>query len=314
MDWLKSILQSLPLEKISDILGEIVIWWSQMVKGVPPADLPAYAYIGGGIVVLALWVLIARILPRPLGGISWVMLFAVLFAPGTALSDPSTIAPASISVVYAVMMKDMAAAASNTLPILVVLVVGLFIGFVWQLIRGAFESSLEEARRRMALDTEANLQLAGGNYIAEHETVADSQSTNIPVVTPMHELEKAEPRATQVSLHKAVEPVVAKDSISDENVGTESVATKNVATKNAITEPVLNKDIITEAVITDVTISAVPKKPKIEGFYSKKMAKVNDNKDSLGDKATVSDAIDVKTNNHTLPDSSAKTDVVKDKK
>lgn len=285
MDWLKSILQSLPLEKISDILGEIVIWWSQMVKGVPPADLPAYAYIGGGIVVLALWVLVARILPRPLGGISWVMLFAVLFAPGTALNDPSTIAPASISVVYAVMMKDMAAAASNTLPILVVLVVGLFIGFVWQLIRGAFESSLEEARRRMALDNEANLQLAGGNYIAEYEQVTDSQPTDIPVVASMPKLEKAEPRATQVSLNKAVEPVIVKDSVIE----------KDDATNSAITELDLNKNSTTEAVTTNTLVSAAPKKPKIEGFYSKKMAKEKVNKDDTVEKVAVSETIDVKT-------------------
>ncbi len=144
MDWLKSILENLPLEKLSDILGEIVIWWSQMVKNVPPADLPMYAYLGGSIVVLLLWILVARMLPRPLGGV----LFAVLLAPGTALNDPSVIAPASISVVYAIMMKDTATAITNALPILVVLVVGLFVGFVWQLIRGAFDSSLEKARRR----------------------------------------------------------------------------------------------------------------------------------------------------------------------
>lgn len=285
MDWLKSILQSLPLEKISDILGEIVIWWSQMVKGVPPADLPAYAYIGGGIVVLALWVLVARILPRPLGGISWVMLFAVLFAPGTALSDPSTIAPASISVVYAVMMKDMAAAASNTLPILVVLVVGLFIGFIWQLIRGAFESSLEEARRRMAIDTEANLQLSGSNYSAEYEKATDSQPTDIPVVASMPELERAEPRATQVNLNKAIELVMVKDNIIE----------KDDATNSAITDLDLNKNSTTEAVTTDTLISAAPKKPKIEGFYSKQMAKEKVNKDDTVDKAVVSEAIDVKT-------------------
>lgn len=255
-----------------------------MVKGVPPADLPAYAYIGGGIVVLALWVLVARILPRPLGGISWVMLFAVLFAPGTALSDPSTIAPASISVIYAVMMKDMAAAASNTLPILVVLVVGLFIGFIWQLIRGAFETSLEEARRRMAIDTEANLQLAGGNYSAEYEKATDSQPTDIPVVASMPELERAEPRATQVSLKKAIEPVMAKDNIIK----------KDGATNSAITDLDPNKNSTTEAVTTDMLILAAPKKPKIEGFYSKQMAKEKVNKDDTLDKAVVSEAIDVK--------------------
>lgn len=55
MDWLKNILHSLPLESISDILGEIAIWWGQMVKDVPPADLPMYAYLGGSILVLVLW-------------------------------------------------------------------------------------------------------------------------------------------------------------------------------------------------------------------------------------------------------------------
>ncbi len=168
MDWLKSILDSLPLETISDILGEIVIWWSQMVKDVPPADLPMYAYLGGAIVVLVLWLLVARILPRPLGGMSWMVLFAVLLAPGTALGDASLIAPASISVVYAIMMKDITAAITNALPILVVLVVGLFIGFVWQLIRGAFESSLDKARSRTAEDAQANnMQLATGSYLEE---------------------------------------------------------------------------------------------------------------------------------------------------
>lgn len=167
MDWLKSILQSLPLEAISDILGEIVIWWSQMVKDVPPADLPMYAYIGGAVVVLILWILVARMLPRPLGGMSWMVLFAVLFAPSSALGDPSQIAPASIGVIYAIMMKDTAGAISHLVPILVVLVVGLFIGFIWQLIRGAFESSLDKARTRSAEDTEATMQLTTGNYMSD---------------------------------------------------------------------------------------------------------------------------------------------------
>lgn len=179
MDWLKSILQSLPLDKISDILGEIVIWWSQMVKGVPPDDLPMYAYLGGSIVVLLLWILVARIMPRPLGGMTWMALFAVLLAPGSALGDPSMIAPASISVVYAVMMKDTALAISSAMPILVVLVVGMFIGFVWQLIRGAFESSLDKARTRSMDDIKATMQLVGGNYLASRMNVEEA-ATPVP--------------------------------------------------------------------------------------------------------------------------------------
>ena len=179
MDWLKNILHSLPLESISDILGEVAIWWGQMVKDVPPADLPMYAYLGGAVLVLVLWILVARVLPKPLGGMSWMVLFAVLLAPGTALGDPSELAPASISVVYAVMMKDYAGAVANMLPILVILVAGLFVGFVWQLIRSAFASSLDKARSRSAEDTQATLQMTTGSYLPEGATVTDQPDTNV---------------------------------------------------------------------------------------------------------------------------------------
>ncbi|MGE6440380.1 hypothetical protein IEE84_08540 [Psychrobacter sp. 28M-43] len=179
MDWLKNILHSLPLESISDILGEIAIWWGQMVKDVPPADLPMYAYLGGAVLVLVLWILVARVLPKPLGGMSWMVLFAVLLAPGTALGDPSELAPASISVVYAVMMKDYAGAVANMLPILVILVAGLFVGFVWQLIRSAFASSLDKARSRSAEDTQATLQMTTGSYLPEGATVTEQPETNV---------------------------------------------------------------------------------------------------------------------------------------
>ena len=179
MDWLKNILHSLPLESISDILGEIAIWWGQMVKDVPPADLPMYAYLGGAILVLVLWVLVARVLPKPLGGMSWMILFAVLLAPGTALGDPSELAPASISVVYGIMMKDYAGAIASMLPILVVLVAGLFVGFVWQLIRSAFASSLDKARSRSAEDTQATLQMTTGSYLPEGASVTEQPETNV---------------------------------------------------------------------------------------------------------------------------------------
>lgn len=210
MDWLKSILESLPLEKISDILGEIVIWWSQMVKGVPPADLPMYAYIGGAVIVLALWILVARMLPRPFGGMSWIVLFAVLLAPGSALDNPSLLAPASISVVYAVMMKDSAAAVNSALPIMVVLVLGLFIGFIWQLIRGAFETSLDKARLHTAQDSELSMQLAGDNHLSDHIVSSDSDSqTNKEPVTRVSTLKKVEPvKPNVIKQNKSSQPLL----------------------------------------------------------------------------------------------------------
>ncbi|WP_367107188.1 hypothetical protein [uncultured Psychrobacter sp.] len=232
MDWLKNILQSLPLDKISDILGEIVIWWSQLVRNVPPADLPMYAYLGGSILVLLLWILVARMMPRPLGGMSWMVLFAVLLAPGTALSDPSVIAPASISVVYAVMMKDFAAAVTNALPILVVLVVGLFIGFVWQLIRGAFDSSLDKARLRTAEDTQANMQLATGNYLAGHTAKQDKQTVTLKKTSttaaqqPNRGLLTEKPTKISVAQKIVAKAKTAKKSAEDNDIE-KSITTDN---------------------------------------------------------------------------------------
>ena len=189
----------------------------QLVKDVPAADLPMYAYLGGVIIVLILWLLVARVLPRPLGGMSWMMLFAVLLAPGTALGDPSVIAPASISVVYAIMMKDTAGAIANMLPILVVLVVGLFVGFVWQLIRGAFESSLDKARSRTAEDTQATMQLTTGNYLTDNASLAESSDDS--VLMSKSEITKPEMAKTEinkpeaeVSLKKDNKPLKQADS------------------------------------------------------------------------------------------------------
>ena len=243
MDFFRSILQSLPLEGLSDILGEIVIWWSQMVSGVPADDLPMYAYLGFSIIVLLLWILIARIMPRPLGGMSWMILFAVLLAPGTALSDPSTIAPASISVVYAIMMKDTAGAVANALPVLVVLVAGLFVGFIWQLVRGAFESSLDKARLRTAADTQATMQLTTGSYLMDDALVEDA-----PVPTKNKELLPFAMLKKKSAKKTAFVPTGAK-----------------VETKS---EPVADITPITPTIQEE----RVARKP-VEGFYSKKMAK-----------------------------------------
>ena len=211
MDWLKGIVSSLPLEAISDILGEITIWWGQLVKDVPAADLPMYAYLGGVIIVLILWVLVARVLPRPLGGMSWMILFAVLLAPGTALGDPSVIAPASISVVYAIMMKDTAGAIANMLPILVVLVVGLFVGFVWQLIRGAFESSLDKARSRTAEDTQATMQLTTGNYLADDAGLVEPSNNSALMSKP--DIAKPEMAKTGINKHEAEASLAKGDKL-----------------------------------------------------------------------------------------------------
>ena len=186
MDWLANFIANLPLDEISDRLSELTRWWSNLVDGVPPDLLPLYAYVCFSVIVLLLWLFIVRVLPKPFGGMSWLAVFAVLLTPTMALGDTGDIAPANIAVVYGILMKDMGLALPNPLPILVVFAVGLFLGFIWQLIKGLIDKAVEKSRQQALLDEQAEreyaeeqLALASANYAS----VVDTNVGNEPDAT-----------------------------------------------------------------------------------------------------------------------------------
>ena len=165
MEWLRNIVVNLPLDEISDTVSRLTIWWSNLVADVPPDMLPIYAYVGFSAVVLLLWLFIVRILPSPLGGMSWLALFSILLAPGSAAGETGEIAPASIGVIYGILMKEPGVALRSLLPILIVFAVGLVLGFIWQMIKSTIENSAEKLRQQAIEDEKANLQLASANYV-----------------------------------------------------------------------------------------------------------------------------------------------------
>lgn len=123
------------LDQIGSVIGEIVVWWTQLVKGIPPDSLPMTAYVGFSIIVLLLWILVVRVLPKTLAGLSWIILFAILLTPTTSLGTPPEMAPASIAVVYGILMKDSSIIFNSLLPIMIVITVGCILGFLWQIVR-----------------------------------------------------------------------------------------------------------------------------------------------------------------------------------
>lgn len=146
MEWLRNIVINLPLDEISDSVSRLTIWWSNLVADVPPDMLPIYAYVGFSAIVLLLWLFIVRVLPSPLGGMSWLALFSILLAPGSAAGNTGEIAPASIGVIYGILMKEPGLALRSLLPILVVFSVGLVLGFIWQMIKNIVEKSADQSR------------------------------------------------------------------------------------------------------------------------------------------------------------------------
>lgn len=124
------------LDKIGEMIGSIVLIWNKLVSGVPPDKLPMLAYIGFSILALLLWTLVARMLPRTLAGLSWIILFAILLTPTTSIGTDPQIAPAAVGIVYGILMKDNGIVLNSLLPILVVITVGCILGFLWQFIKG----------------------------------------------------------------------------------------------------------------------------------------------------------------------------------
>lgn len=220
MEWLRNIVINLPLDEISDSVSRLTIWWSNLVADVPPDMLPIYAYVGFSAIVLLLWLFIVRVLPSPLGGMSWLALFSILLAPGSAAGNTGEIAPASIGVIYGILMKEPGLALRSLLPILVVFSVGLVLGFIWQMIKNIVEKSADQSREQALADEKANMQLASANYVNLVQGEAEVQ--NEPELTKQkREVPLAKEAATDSSLKSSSKPSLDKDTTATQSSTTD---------------------------------------------------------------------------------------------
>lgn len=216
MEWLRNIVINLPLDEISDSVSRLTIWWSNLVADVPPDMLPIYAYVGFSAIVLLLWLFIVRVLPSPLGGMSWLALFSILLAPGSAAGNTGEIAPASIGVIYGILMKEPGLALRSLLPILVVFSVGLVLGFIWQMIKNIVEKSADQSREQALADEKANMQLASANYVNLVQGEAEVQ--NEPELTKQkREVPLAKEAAAESSLKSSSKPSLDKDTTATQS-------------------------------------------------------------------------------------------------
>lgn len=150
MNWFNN----LPLEKISESLAAFFIWWANLTEGFPENQLPLVVYMICATLILVLWMIIMRLIPRPFKGMSWMAFFAVLFAPGQAAGGTGEIAPAMLGVFHAILMKDFAGAVTAFLPILAVFVGLLFIGAIWQMLRSVIAGDEAKKLERQRIQEE----------------------------------------------------------------------------------------------------------------------------------------------------------------
>lgn len=150
MHWHATLAALIPLEKVGEVVNDVVLWWGQLVSHIAPDKLPLYVYFGFCLLVLVLWILVARVLPKTLAGLSWIILFAILLTPTTSLGKAPQIAPASVGVVYGILLKDSSIIFNSLLPILLVITVGCVLGFLWQMLKLNVEKSVARAEAEQA--------------------------------------------------------------------------------------------------------------------------------------------------------------------
>ena len=109
-------------------------WWSSLQEGldiIPEESVAILVYVIGTIIALWCWYEIAKRLPSPIGGMTWIILFAVLATPTVSEGVNAKLAPAIFGLLFGILTKEVALVRFNAALILLVIAVGMLIGFLW---------------------------------------------------------------------------------------------------------------------------------------------------------------------------------------
>lgn len=119
------------LEQFLEYLGDALQWMGQQLDGVPEDTLAISVYIIGTLLALWAWYGITSRLPRPIGGILWVIVFAALVTPSISEGDNAGLAPAIIAALFGLLTKDTTLILTNLSLMTFVAMIGFFMGFLW---------------------------------------------------------------------------------------------------------------------------------------------------------------------------------------
>lgn len=111
---------------------QLMAFWNNFLDlfdAIPEESIAITVYILGALIIMWCWTSIMRRLPATLGGILWVILFALIATPTISEGPNSELAPASFGLVFGVLTKDSVLIWSNLSLILFVIGLGLMIGY-----------------------------------------------------------------------------------------------------------------------------------------------------------------------------------------
>lgn len=116
------------------MLEQLTIWWQAFLSlfdGIAEDTIATTVYVGGTLIALWAWSSVAKRLPNPLGGVTWIILFALLATPTVSEGDNAGLAPALIGLIFGILTKEQNLVLSNAMSILLVAALGFFVGYCW---------------------------------------------------------------------------------------------------------------------------------------------------------------------------------------
>ncbi|MGE8561989.1 MAG: hypothetical protein ACN6NJ_13765 [Acinetobacter sp.] len=102
-----------------------------LLDSIPEDSIAVTVYLLGSLIILWSWYAIAKRLPQPLGGISWIVGFAILLTPTVSEGNNASVAPAIFGLIFGILTKETALVWSNASLILFVIGLGLVVGYLW---------------------------------------------------------------------------------------------------------------------------------------------------------------------------------------
>lgn len=108
--------------------------WTQFLSvldSIPEDSIAITVYVLGTLIILWCWYAIAKRLPSPIGGITWIVIFAILATPTISEGPNSAVAPAFFGLVFGVLTKNSPIIWSNFSLIAFVIGIGLCAGYFW---------------------------------------------------------------------------------------------------------------------------------------------------------------------------------------
>lgn len=115
------------LEQLTEFWGNLL----GLFDSFPEDSIATFVYVIGTIIVLLCWYSIAVRLPKLLGGITWIVLFAILATPTVSDGTNAELAPAIFGVFFGVLTKEHGLIWANLSLIFMVMGVCLVIAFLW---------------------------------------------------------------------------------------------------------------------------------------------------------------------------------------